>query len=140
MIEVSERSPSSWTPAQRRHDRRVLLAALAYVALLLPAVYLVRHDLVTGGWRIPLALLPAGPIVLMFASYSRYLREEKDEYVRAQVVNQILAATTVSMVCAVVWGFLSDLGGAPPIATYWIAVVWIFVQGVSACFARRRGA
>lgn len=139
-MEYSESSPSRWTPAQKRHNRRVLVAALAYVALLLPAVYLVRHGIVTGGWRIPLALLPAGPIILMFASYSRYLREEQDEYVRAMVVNQILAATTVSMVCAIVWGFLSDLGGAPPIATYWIAVVWIAVQGAAACFARMRGA
>ena len=136
MVELSHRS-SAWTPAQRRHNRRVLLSAVAYVALLLPAVYLVRHELVTGFWKFPLALLPAAPLVCMFGSYSKYLSEESDEYVRSLVVNQILAATTVSMVCAVVWGFLSDLGGAPPIATYWIAVVWMAVQGAAACMRKR---
>ena len=139
MIDLSQRS-SAWTPAQRRHNRRVLLSALAYAALLLPAVYLIRHDVVTGFWKFPLALLPALPLVVMFGSYSRYLSEETDEYVRSLVVNQILVATTVSLVCAVVWGFLTDLGGAPPIATYWIAVVWMAVQGVSACISRVRGA
>jgi len=136
MTDMSQ-SFSAWTPAQRRHNRRVLLSALAYVALLLPTVYLVRHELVTGFWKFPLALLPSGPLVCMFGSYSRYLSEETDEYVRSLVVNQILAATTVSMVCAVVWGFLSDLGGAPPIATYWIAVVWMAVQGAAACMRKR---
>ena len=140
MIDSLKRSPSCWTPAQRAHNRRVIIASLAYVAALLPAVYVVRHGLVTDGWRIPLALLPAMPVAFMFGSYARYLSEEKDEYVRTLVVNQILVATTVSMVCAVFWGFLTDLGGAPPIATYWIAVLWIAVQGVSACIARIRGA
>lgn len=139
MSAISE-SRSSWTSAQKRHSRRVLIAGLVYVAVLLPVVYVVRHDIVSDGWRILLAILPAIPVAFMFGSYSRYLSEEKDEYVRTLVINQILTATTISMVCAVFWGFLSDLGGAPPIATYWIAVLWIFVQGVSACVARMRGA
>jgi hypothetical protein len=86
-----------------------------------------------------LAAIPALPVVAMFASYARYLSEETDEYIRMLVVRQILAATTVAMVCAVVWGFLTDLGGAPPIATYWIAVIWIAAQGVSAMIYKARG-
>jgi O-antigen/teichoic acid export membrane protein len=87
-----------------------------------------------------LALLPAVPVVGFFASYARYLAEEKDEYQRTLVVRQILGATTVAMACAVVWGFLTDLGGAPPIATYWIAFVWVSAQGVMALLDWRRGA
>lgn len=119
------------TPAQRRHSRRVILFSLLYAFVLLPIVYVIRHGMVAGSWRMILALLPAIPLIAMFGSYGRYLSEETDEYVRMMVVRQILTATTIAMVCAVVWGFLSDLGGAPPIATYWIAVVWIAAQGVS---------
>ena len=128
------------TPAQRRHGRRVLIAGLAYVVFLFPAVFAISRGLVTGGWRIPLALLPALPVAFMFGSYARYLSEEQDEYVRMLVVNEILVATTVSMVCAVVWGFLEDLGDGPNIPTYWVAIVWMGTQAVTAWVARRRGA
>jgi len=126
------------TPAQRRHSRRVLLAGIAYAIILIPTVYLIRHGMVAGPWRMILAVLPALPLIGMFGSYAKYLSEETDEYIRTTVINQILAATTVAMVCAVVWGFLADLGGAPQIATYWIAIVWVAAQGASALFAKAR--
>lgn len=126
------------TPAQRRHSRRVIIASLVYAAVLVPTIYLIRHGLVVGQWRMVLAIVPALPLVAMFGSYARYLSEETDEYIRTLVVRQILAATTVAMVCAVVWGFLADLGGAPPIATYWIAFVWVAAQGASALFFKAR--
>jgi hypothetical protein len=128
------------TPAQARHNRRVLVAAIFYAITLLPVVYAIRHGLVAQPWTTILALLPAVPIVGFFASYARYLTEETDEYVRMLVVKQILTATSVAMTCAVVWGFLTDLGGAPPIATYWIAVVWIAAQAVIALLQWRRSA
>lgn len=128
----------AFTPAQRRHSRRVMIAAAAYIAVLIPTVYLIRHGMVVGGWRMLLAVIPALPLIAMFGSYARYLSEETDEYIRMTVVRQILSATTIAMVCAVVWGFLADLGGAPPIATYWIAVVWLVAQGASALFAKVR--
>ena len=128
----------AFTPAQRRHSRRVMIAAAAYIAVLIPTVYLIRHGMVVGGWRMLLAVIPALPLIAMFGSYARYLSEETDEYIRMTVVRQILSATTIAMVCAVGWGFLADLGGAPPIATYWIAVVWLVAQGASALFAKVR--
>lgn len=127
------------TPAQRRHSRRVLAASLVYVALLIPIVYAIKHGLVAGPWRMILAAIPALPVIAMFGSYARYLSEESDEYIRTMVIRQILTATTISMVCAVVWGFLVDLGGAPPIATYWIAFVWVVAQGVTAIIDKVRG-
>lgn len=126
------------TPAQRRHSRRVILFSLVYALVLVPIVYVIRHGIVTGSWRMILAVLPALPLVAMFGSYGRYLSEESDEYVRMVVVRQILTATTIAMVCAVVWGFLADLGGAPPIASYWIAFVWVAAQGVSGLVEKLR--
>ena len=127
------------TAATRRHNWRVLWASVVYALTLIPIVYVVRHGLVAGPSRMALAIVPALPLVAMFASYARYLSEETDEYIRMVVVRQILAATTVAMVCAVVWGFLTDLGGAPPIATYWIAFIWVVAQGVTAMIHKVRG-
>lgn len=127
------------TPAQRRHSRRVILFSLLYAAFLIPTVYSIKHDLVAGPWRMVLALIPALPLVAMFGSYGRYLSEETDEYVRMVVVRQILSATMIAMVCAVVWGFLSDLGGAPTIPTYWIAFVWVAAQGLTGLIDKARG-
>lgn len=140
MTKVLDFLACSRTPAQSRHNRRVLVAAICYCLTLVPVVYAVRNGLVAQPWRMILALLPALPVVGFFASYARYLADEKDEYQRTLVVRQILGATTVAMTCAVVWGFLSDLGGAPPIATYWIAFVWVFAQAVMAFVDWRRGA
>ena len=139
---MAEFTPSlcAQTPAQHRHGRRVLWYAIAYAITLIPVVYVIRHGMVAAGpWRMVLALLPAIPVIGMFGSYARYLSEETDEYIRMTVVRQILSATTVAMTCAVVWGFLADLGGAPPIATYWIAFVWVAAQGVSAVLQKVRG-
>ena len=130
---------SGHTPAQRRHSRRVLFAAIAYAAVLIPSVYLVAQLHVGQPWQTVLAVASALPVVAMFASYGRYLSEETDEYQRMLVVRRMLTATTVAMCVAVVWGFLSELGGMAPIPSYWIAVVWIAMQGAQACFETLRG-
>ena len=134
---------SGHTPAQRRHSRRVLFAAIAYAAVLIPSVYLVAQLHVGQPWQTVLAILTALPVVGMFASYGRYLSEETDEYQRMLVVRRMLTATTVTMCLAVVWGFLTELGGMAPIASYWLAVVWIAMQGAQACiealFGRSQG-
>lgn len=129
------------TPAQRRHTRRILTAMGAYAVLLVPVVWLRAHPHVlalSGGAALALSALPAAAIIAMFASYNRYLAEETDEYVRLQMIRQILFATNIALSCAVLWGFLSELGGMTPIANYWIAVVWTVAQGIHALIAARR--
>ena len=140
MVKILRFLACSRTPAQSRHNRRVLIATIFYGLTLIPVVYAIKHGLIGQPWQMILALLPAAPVVGFFASYARYLAEETDEYQRTLVVRQILGATTVAMTCAVVWGFLSDLGGAPAIATYWVAVVWVAAQAVMALLDWRRGA
>jgi len=113
-------------------------AGIAYAALLIPAVYLISRGMVAQPWQTLLGILPAIPVVGMFASFGRYLSEETDEYQRMLVVRRILTATTVAMCCAVIWGFLSELGGMKPVANYWVAVVWLSVQGAGAVYERFR--
>ena len=79
----AENRGRGFTPAQRRHTRRVIYAGIAYAVLLIPAVYLVGMGLVGQPWLTLLAIAPAIPLVGMFASYGRYLSEETDEYQHA---------------------------------------------------------
>ena len=132
---------ASFTPAQRRHNRRSLMALGVYALVLPPIVWLRVHaDIypLQQPWVALLSLIPALPLIAIFANFARYLSEESDEYVRMMVVRQILVATTVAMCCAVVWGFLSELGGIAPIANYWIAVVWVVTQSTCGTIQRLR--
>jgi hypothetical protein len=134
---------SIWkTPAQRRHALRVAWASAAYAVLLIVilAFHVLRPAHVTSPWRLLLALLTAVPLVGMFVSYARYLSEETDEYLRMLVMRNFVTATMIAMTCADVCGFLTELGGVLPIATYWIAILWIVAQLVSATIARARSA
>ena len=46
---------TGYTPAQRRHGRRVVLAGIAYAAVLIPSVYLVARLQVGQPWQTLLA-------------------------------------------------------------------------------------
>ncbi|TCM18648.1 hypothetical protein EDF56_104178 [Novosphingobium sp. PhB165] len=122
---------AAFTPAQRRHNRRSLAALAVYALVLPPIVWLHAHANaypLEQPWLALLSLIPALPLIAIFLNFARYLSEESDEYIRLMVMRQILVATTVAMCCAVIWGFLSELGGMRPIANYWIAVVWVVTQ------------
>lgn len=136
-------SPHSagFTPAQRIHNRRSLIALGVYALVLPPIVWLRAHAdayPLHQPWAALLSLVPALPLIALFLNFARYLAEERDEYVRLMVMRQILVATTVAMSCAVVWGFLSELGGMRPIANYWIAVVWVVTQSAWGTIQRLR--
>ncbi|WP_395329502.1 hypothetical protein WBP06_15315 [Novosphingobium sp. BL-8H] len=141
MTRPASKHSAGFTPAQRVHNRRSLIALGVYALVLPPIVWLHAHaDIypLQQPWVALLALVPALPLIAIFANFARYLTEEGDEYVRMMVVRQILVATTVAMCCAVVWGFLSELGGMQPIANYWIAVVWVVAQSTCGTIQRLR--
>ena len=55
-------------------------------------------------------LLPALPIIGIFAAIGRYLVEEQDEYVRMLMVRQTLWASGFALSVATIWGFLENFG------------------------------
>ena len=141
MTRPASKHSASFTPAQRVHNRRSMIALGVYALVLPPIVWLRAHAdayPLEQPWLALLSLVPALPLIAIFANFARYLNEESDEYVRMIVVRQILVATTVAMCCAVVWGFLSELGGMQPIANYWIAVVWVVTQSTYGTIQRFR--
>ena len=68
-----------WSPAVKRYNVRVLWLSVVYAAALLSAVYAFKHQLLSGPAAYLAAILPALPIIGIFAAIGRYLVEESDE-------------------------------------------------------------
>lgn len=127
------------TPALRAHTRRVLWAMLAYALILPPLVWYAAHHQLEKPWSIAMAIAASVPLLGVFASWGRYVAEERDEYQRMLVVNRIVTATNVTMVVAIVWGFLQAFGAMDLTPMYWIPVVWVVAQGFAPLFGRNKG-
>ncbi len=134
---MSSRTFDSMTPAQRAHTRRVMWLLAVYAIVLPPVVWLQAHRPASTGVAMLMATIAALPVLGMFASWGRYLSDEKDEYHHAMVLRRNAIATNVAMGTAVVWGFLQAFGVMPLVEAYWIPVVWVLAQGVPALFSKR---
>jgi hypothetical protein len=126
-----------FSPAQRRYNKRVILLSLAYALALFGAVWLFRFGHAPGGpARWLLALLPALPIVGIFAAMGRYLGEESDEYLRMVEVRKALIATGLTLAITTCLGFLQSFDLVPRIDFYWVAILWFGGLGVGGCVQR----
>ena len=118
------------TPAWKRYNWRVIWLSLAYAVFLIGAVYGFKHELIPGPIKYLVAILPALPIIGIFAAMGRYLVEEQDEYVRMLMVRQTLWASGFALSAATVWGFLQNFDLLGPVDGYWIVIVWYFGLGI----------
>jgi hypothetical protein len=116
--------------AWKRYNWRIVWLSLLYGAFFLPAVYGFKHHLVPHSVAYLVAILPALPLVGIFAAMGRYLTEEQDEYVRMLMVRQALWAMGFALSCATIWGFLDNFGLVGHIDGYWIVAAWYFGQGI----------
>jgi hypothetical protein len=133
---------SDYTPAQRAHTRRIMLLLLAYVVILPPLVWLRAHRHVSDLEALVMAIAASLPVLGIFASWGRYLSDERDEYQQSVALRRIAVATNATMGAAVVWGFLQAFGVMPLVEAYWIPTIWVVVQGMFGCiemFVRRDG-
>lgn len=125
--------------AYKRYNRTVMVLSLIYVVLLFAAETLIRRGHLTGPLAYVVAVLPALPIIGIFAAIGRYLVEETDEYIRFLTVRQTLIACGLALSFATAWGFLESFGLAPHFDTYWIAVIWFAGLGLGACINKLLG-
>lgn len=121
------------TPAWRRYNIRVVWLSALYAIFILAAVYGFKHGMVGDGIAYVVAILPALPIIGIFAAIGRYLVEEQDEYVRMLMVRQTLWASGFALSAATIWGFLESFGLAGHVDAYYIAVLWFGGLGLGAC-------
>jgi uncharacterized YccA/Bax inhibitor family protein len=121
------------TPALKRYNQRAIWLSLLYVTFLFAAVYGFNHQLLHGPVAYVAAILPALPIIGIFAAMGRYLVEEQDEYVRMLMVRQSLWATGFALSIATVWGFLETFELVGHIDAYYVAVLWFGGLGIGGC-------
>lgn len=126
---------SDLTNAQRAHIRRTLWLLLVYVLVLPPLIWIRASISVSGYVPALMAIAASLPVLGIFASWGRYLSDEKDEYHQAMTLRRIAVATNATMGAAVVWGFLQAFGVMPLVEAYWVPFVWVVIQGVGACIA-----
>ena len=122
--------------AIQRYNMRVIILSLAYAAFLLGAVYGFKHHLVGGVFAWVVAVLPALPIVGIFAAIGLYLVEEQDEYIRAMTVRQTLWASGFALSIATVWGFLESFELVAHVESYWVSILWFGGLGLGTCANR----
>ena len=127
---MSQRTPLN------RYNATVLILSAAYAVALIGAECLFRHRLVAGSMSYAVAVLPALPIVGIFAAIGRYLVDERDEYVRQLMVRQTLVASGFALSFATVWGFLESFNLAGHVEAYFIAVLWFAGLGLGAAINR----
>ncbi|MDH7640946.1 hypothetical protein [Sphingomonas oryzagri] len=131
-----ETLPMAFNPAQKRYNKRVIGLSLLYAALLLPAVWLFKHHMVTGPLAWVVAILPALPIVAIFAAIGGYIVEETDEYQRMLLIRQTLYASGFMLAIITVWGFLESFDMVGHIPAYWASVLWFAGLGLGRCVNR----
>ena len=116
--------------AAKRYNLRVVWLTLLYAIFLLGATYGFKNELLSGLAAYVAAILPALPIIGIFAAIGRYLVEETDEYLRMLLIRQTLWASAFALSAATIWGFLESFGLAGHVDAFYIAVVWFFGLGI----------
>lgn len=121
------------SPEMRRYTKSVILLMSAYVAILIGVNIFFRNSHPTGLSAYAAAILPALPIIGVFAVIGRLLVELRDEYIRMLFVRQILIATGFTLSVATAWGFLEAFELVPHAEAYYAAMLWFGGLGIGSC-------
>lgn len=125
-------------PALSRFNNRLVLTMMVYVATLMGTTELYRRGLAAGPLGYLLALLPAIPILGIFALYGRYFREETDEFQRKMVMTSLIWSGAATLCEATVWGFLETFGKAPNVWMWAVPVAFFAQLAITSPLAYRR--
>lgn len=121
------------SPARKWYDNAVLGLSCAYGGALIGVELLFRDHPPTGTIAYFAAILPALPIVGIFAALGRYLIVERDEYLRMLMVRQMLVASGFALSIATIWGFLESFRLVEHVEAFYVAVLWFGGMGLGAC-------
>lgn len=108
----------SSSAARKSYQRDALKYIVAYVVVLLCAMWFVRHNGANQLFLYFWSVLPSIPILGVGVRMSRYLREEKDEYVRMMAMQAILTGTATLMATLLVSDFLRAFANTGSLAPF----------------------
>ena len=129
---------SDCSPAARRYQRRMLVAAAVYMLTLIAAIGVHDHFHPTGVLAYAVAIAPAIPLIAVIIGLGVYLREEPDEFLRAVQAEGALWATGGTLAAASVWGFLETFELAPHVPSWAGFPLWCLLLAPGQIIARRR--
>jgi hypothetical protein len=122
--------------AMRTYNRRMIVASLAYVVLLLGAVAVARYFWPPAPVRVLLAVAAALPVMFMIRAMGLLIKEERDEYLRMRIVEQSLIATGFLLAATTLYGFLNAFELAPRLDAYLAVPVWALGLGIGRLFQK----
>ncbi|HEY0438027.1 MAG TPA: hypothetical protein VGC92_15410 [Phenylobacterium sp.] len=125
-------------PAMQRYSNRLVVTMVVYFLVLLASTQLYRQGLAAGPLGYVLALLPAIPILGIFALYARYFREETDEFQRQMLMTSLIWSGAATLCEATVWGFLETFGKAPHVWMWAVPVAFFAQLSITGPLAGRR--
>ncbi len=110
--------------AKRRYIAWFILTMVVYTVAVLGVTWLFINQPPAPPFSYAIALIPALPVLAVFAILGRYLAEETDEFVRMRQVTGLLIAIGLTLSFCTTWGFLEFYVDVPKIAIF--HAVWIF--------------
>jgi len=126
------------TPAGKRYLRRFFPMIIAYVVVLFAATYAIDLYKPQGAALIVLAILPALPIIGVLIVIGAYLLEERDEFLRQQVVTAMTFGTGVVLSAATMLGFLQIGHVIDHVDVFWAFPLWCAAWGLAQCWLSLR--
>ena len=124
---------SGKTPEMRRYTTSVILLMAGYVAILIGVNAFFDKSHPSGIAAYLAAVLPALPIIGVFAVIGRLLVELRDEYIRMLLIKQVLIATAFTLSVATAWGFLEAFELVAHVDAYYAAILWFAGLGIGGC-------
>ena len=125
-------------PALRRYGNRLAAIMVAYFAVLMFSVMAYKAGLASGPIGYLIAIAPAVPILGVFLTLGRFLKEESDEFLREVTLKSFVWSAALTLCEATIWGFLETFGKAPHV-WMWVVPVAFFAQlGITVPLVARR--
>jgi len=109
--------------AKRRYIIALCGCMAAYAVILIPAIWLLSHDVVAGPLRYAVALAPAVPIVFVWLTILRYWATT-DELERRVMLESLGVAGAITALLAATYGFLEG-AGLPHLSAWWTWTVFM---------------
>lgn len=130
VVENPARRGRVWSPAQKRHQRRVWPTLAVFAAVLAATLWLFQSHPPTGALKYLAALAPTLPLTAVIWLFGRYIYEETDEFLRWAAILSLLIAVGLVLTFCIVWGYLEVFAGLPHIPIYHVATLFVVAQTV----------
>lgn len=121
------------SPALTRYHRRMVVASMVYMVGFFAAMLAYRRFNVEGPLLWLAGFAPSVGTLGMIWAMARLMIEERDEYLRARITNQALAAIGVVLVLTTVWGFLEQFGLVPHVPNWAVLPIFAVALGIGNC-------